>query len=144
MAVYSDGSFKLLKEQVDHPEAEWKEDGVSNKECYKKIGHVGKGNNLFENHVSPDGRFILDCNKGLNLYEFKIEEQGDREKIVLKEHKLQLPIETEGIGHVELAKRVKFESNRVIRILTQDNRDILFELSHDNKAMYLSDVQVEN
>ena len=57
---------------------------------------------------------------------------------------MQLPIETEGIEHVELARRVKFESNNVIRILTQDNRDILFELSDDNKVKYLSDVQVEN
>ena len=61
--------------------------------------------------MSPDGQYFLDCKKGLNLYEFKTEKQGDQEKIVMEQHKLQLPIETEGIEHVELAKRVKFESN---------------------------------
>ena len=29
---------------------------------------------------------------------------------------------------LELAKRVKFESNNVVRILTLDDRDILYEL----------------
>ena len=60
----------------------------------------------------------------------------------MEEQKLQLPIMTEGIKHLELAKRVKFESDNVIRILTLDNRDILFELLLDNKAKYLSDVEV--
>ena len=56
---------------------------------------------------------------------------------------MQLPVETEGIKQLELAKRVKFESNNVIRIVTQDNRDILFELSLDDKTKYLSDVEIE-
>ena len=56
----------------------------------------------------------------------------------MEEKDWQLPIMTEGIEHVELARRVKFESNNVIRVLTQDNRDILFELSLDLKVKYLS------
>ena len=58
--------------------------------------------------------------------------------IVLEEKKWQLPIMTEEIEHVQLARRVKFESNNVIRILTQDNRDILFELSLDDQVKILS------
>ena len=57
---------------------------------------------------------------------------------------MHLPIVIEGIEHVELAKRVKFESNNVIRFVTEDNRDILFELSLDNKVKYLSEVPIEN
>ena len=51
---------------------------------------------------------------------------------------------TEGVEHVELARRVKFESNNVIRILTQDNRDILYDLSPNDKVKYLSIVQLLN
>ena len=100
----------------------------------EKIGLFTKGNNLLENHVSPDGRYILDCNNGLKIQEFKVEKKGDQDSIVFEERKFELPIRTEGIGHVELAKRVKFESNNVIRILTQDNQDVLLELSLDGKV----------
>ena len=45
---------------------------------------------------------------------------------------------------IDLAKRVKFESNNVVRILTSDDRDILFELVPDQKKVkYLSEVKVE-
>ena len=92
--------------------------------------------------MSPDGRYILDCNNGLRIYEFKIEKQGDQDKIVLEEQRWQLPIMTEGIELVELAKHVKFESSHVIRFLTWDDRDILFEFSLDDKVKYLSVVEV--
>ena len=130
--------ISLCKEQKDHPEAEWKRDSASGKICRSKIGLVDKGDHLIENHVSPDGRYVLECNKGLKIYEFKNEKRGDEDRIVLEEKDWQLPIMTEGIEHVELARRVKFESNNVIRVLTQDNRDILFELSLDLKVKYLS------
>ena len=99
-----------------------------------KIGLRSKGDNLIESHVSQDGRYILDCNDGLKIHEFKIEKRGDEDRIVMEERKLQLPIRTEGIGHVELAKRVRFESNNVIRILTQENQDVLLELLDDDKV----------
>ena len=44
----------------------------------------------------------------------------------------------------ELAKRVRFESNNVIRVLTRDNRDILFLLSQDKTVKMISEVQLEN
>ena len=45
----------------------------------------------------------------------------------------ELPFETEDIPTVELATRVKFEANEIIRILTLDNRDILYELKAGEK-----------
>ena len=45
---------------------------------------------------------------------------------------------------VELAKRVRFESNSIIRYLTKDNRDILFLLLPDKAVKKISEVQVEN
>lgn len=53
-----------------------------------------------ENHVSVDGKFVLDCKNGLKIHKFKVEKQGGREKIVLEEQKWQLPIKTEDIEHV--------------------------------------------
>ena len=84
--------------------------------------------------MSPDGRYTLDCKDGLKICEFKIEKRGDKDIIVLEEQNWKLPIKTENIEHIELAKRVKFEGNNVIRFLTQDNQDILFELSPDYKV----------
>ena len=55
-----------------------------------------------------------------------------------------LPIDTRGMNAFELAKRVRFESNNVIRYLTEDNRDILFLLKHDRKVRKISEVQLEN
>ena len=45
---------------------------------------------------------------------------------------------------LELAKRVRFEANNIIRYLTKDNRDILFLLLPDKTVMKVSEVQVEN
>ena len=50
----------------------------------------------------------------------------------------------------ELAKRVRFEANNIIRFRTKDNRDILFLVSPDKNAQdtmtvtKISEVQVEN
>ena len=44
----------------------------------------------------------------------------------------------------ELAKRVRFEANNVIRYLTEDDLDILFLLSSDNTVTKISEVQLEN
>ena len=83
---------------------------------------------LLENHISPDGRFILICTEGLKVYELKKEGPEDEPKVVLEETKWTLPIKTEDIEPIELASRVRFEAKNVIRILTKDNRDILYEL----------------
>lgn len=43
----------------------------------------------------------------------------------------------------ELAKRVKFESDDIVRLLTEDDRDILFRLVPNQKlAQYLCECQV--
>ena len=45
----------------------------------------------------------------------------------------------------ELASRVKFESNSVIRFLTRDKRDILFRLDGDEQTVhYIGEVKVDN
>lgn len=48
--------------------------------------------------------------------------------MVFKETDWTLPIRTDDIEPAELASRVRFEAKNVIRILTKENRDILFEL----------------
>ena len=37
---------------------------------------------------------------------------------------------------IDLAKRVKFESNKIIRFLAPNNRDILYELDEDGKQVH--------
>ena len=50
----------------------------------------------------------------------------------------------------ELAKRVRFEANNIIRFRTKDSRDILFLVSQDKTTQgtaiitKISEVQVEN
>ena len=39
-----------------------------------------------------------------------------------------LPIDSDDIDEIELAKRVRFESNDMIRFLTRDDREILYQL----------------
>ena len=55
-----------------------------------------------------------------------------------------MPIDTRGMDVYELAKRVRFEANNVIRYLTEDDLDILFLLSSDNTVTKISEVQLEN
>lgn len=45
---------------------------------------------------------------------------------------------------VELARRVRFEANNIIRYLTEDNLDILFLLLPDKTVRKISEVQLEN
>ena len=45
----------------------------------------------------------------------------------------------------ELASRVKFESNSVIRFLTRDKRDILYRLDNDGTSVHcIGEVKVDN
>ena len=92
------------------------------------IGIIDKGWRLIKNHISPDARFILICTHGLKIYKFKKEETEELPKIVLEETDWTLPIKTDDIEPLELARRVRFEANNIIRILTKENRDILYEL----------------
>ena len=46
---------------------------------------------------------------------------------------------------VDLATRVKFEANDIVRVLTTDSRDILYKLEqNENVAVYMSEVRIEN
>ena len=66
-------------------------------------------------------------------------------KIVLEEKPWTLPDEIDNMKLLQLAKRVRFEANNVIRLLTKDNRDILFLIvPEEDRIEYLSDVQVTN
>ena len=105
-----------------------------------------------ENHISPDGRYILHCVGGrLQILEFekqvsKEREVIDHEVIGLQLKEWQLPIRTDDVEPMELAIRVRFESNNVIRFFKPGyNRDLLFALESDEKTVtYLSEVVVEN
>ena len=56
-----------------------------------------------------------------------------------------IPLKTEEIEKVELASRVKFESNSVVRYLTRDKRDILYRLDQDGKCVhYIGKVKADN
>ena len=114
------------------------------------------------NHISPNGKYIIICKNGLKVFEFiveskKVDEAGpqdDAEKetqrpLNLKELNWKVPISTDGIDAPELAKRVRFEANNIIRFRTKDSRDILFLLSQDKTTQEttvtkISEVQVEN
>ena len=47
-----------------------------------------------------------------------------------------LPFGSGEMETIDLAKRVKFESNKIIRFLTSNNRDILYELDEDGKQVH--------
>ena len=53
----------------------------------------------------------------------------------MKKKEWELPLRTDEYQTIDLAKRVKFESNKIIRFLTPNNRDILFELDEDGKQV---------
>ena len=56
-----------------------------------------------------------------------------------------LPLRTADLDMVDLAQRVKFESNSLVRYLTHDNRDILYKLDKDGKHVhYISEVKIDN
>ena len=65
---------------------------------------------------------------GLKIYEFKKEGPEDDQMVVLQETDWTLPIKTDDFEPEELASRVRFEAKNVIRFLTKENRDILYEL----------------
>ena len=100
-----------------------------------KIGlKLKEAHHLLENHISPDGRYVLVCTQGLKIYQFKKEkreEDNDYGEILFEETGWTLPIGTDDIEHLELASRVRFEANNVLRILTKEGKDILFELLPD-------------
>ena len=84
-----------------------------------------------ENHISPDGRYVLICTQGLKIYQFIKEQQEGKPKVSLQETGWTLPIKTDDMEHLELARRVRFEAKNVVRVLTREDRDILFELMSD-------------
>ena len=61
----------------------------------------------------------------------------------LKEWKL--PIKTNDLETAELASKVKFESNSIIRFLTRDNRNILYKLDKNGRDVhYITEFKVAN
>ena len=83
---------------------------------------------------------------GLKIYKFYEETPGrDDSKILIKPTEWTIPFRTSGITKEELASRVKFESNSVIRYLTRDKRDILYRLDNDGTSVrYIDEVEVDN
>ena len=69
----------IRRQQATHPEAQWKNDDISSIHCENLTGL--KGSKLLESHVSPDGRQIVICTNSLKIYEFKLEEQSNKNKI---------------------------------------------------------------
>ena len=90
--------------------------------------------------------YILTCTDGLKIYKFYQESPGkDDSKILIKPTKWIIPFRTDDLKKEELASRVKFESNSVIRYLTRDKRDILYRLdSHGKSVHYIGEVKVDN
>ena len=127
-----------------------------------KTGVKGKGYGLTLNHISPNGKYIIICANGLKVFEFaleskKVDEAGPQDDdaketqrpIVLKELNWKVPISTDGMTVVELAQRVRFEANNIIRLRTKDSRDLLFLVSQNKTTQVttvtkISEVQVKN
>ena len=63
----------------------------------------------------------------------------------MKRKEWKIPLKTEHIEPAELERRVRFESNSIVRYLDRDNRDILYKLDEDGKSVhYIGEVKVEN
>ena len=64
---------------------------------------------------------------------------------MIKPTEWTIPFRTDDLKKEELASRVKFESNSVIRYLTLDKLDILYRLNNDGKRVhYIGEVKVDN
>ena len=118
----------------------------STREYTGTIGLERRNEEFLENHISPDGKHLLVCSDGLKIYKFYVETPGkDDSKILIKPTEWIIPFRTEDIKKEELASRVKFESNSVIRYITRDKRDILYRLDSDGKNVhYIGEVKVDN
>ena len=60
--------------------------------------------------------------------------------MILEKTGWTVPIDTRGLGVVELARRVRFEANNIIRYLREDDLDILFLLKPDKSVRKISEV----
>ena len=78
------------------------------------------------------------------LFNFSAVKSVDVRPITVEETAWKVPVDTRGMDVVELAKRVRFEANNIIRYLTKDNRDTLFLLLPDKTVRKISEVQAEN
>ena len=122
------GEVELYRMPENDPKAEWILDSRSSEECENQIGLAHKGMNLVENIISPHGRYVLICTNGIKIHKFKKEQNGAKDRIVLVETDWTLPSRIDDFETVELAERVRFEARNVIRILTEDNRDVMYQL----------------
>ena len=78
--------------------------------------------------ISPDGKYVIICSIGPKIHEFMKVHDGFKDKIALLEKDWTLPLTKDDLETGELFKRVRFEANNIIRVLTKDNRDILYKL----------------
>ena len=149
IVVQAKGDVELYREQDKNPNGEWLLDEYSSQECEEKIGLLLQGMHLAEHMLSPHGYYVLVCTNGLKVYKFerKLEGEGKekRDKIVLVETEWEIPSKIDDFEPVELARRVRFEARNIIRILTKDNRDIMYQLVQDRPvARYLGEFKVWN
>ena len=87
--------INIRREQASDPQANWLIDKVSSDEVSEFTGLGEKGEDLLENHISPDGRYILICKNGLEIFEFMNEYLGnDKFKTGLLKRDWQIPITT--------------------------------------------------
>ena len=139
------GKIEFFIQKTINQTTYWKRDDASCEQCSKALGLRNHPQQLVQYHISPNGKYILNCKKGLQVCEFKIEKQSGKQKIVMKPKDWAFPIWTEHYEIMDLAARVKFESNSVIRFLTESNRDILFILDNNDgqTVYYASETRVE-
>ena len=68
ISTNSSGKIYFFKEQIEHSDSkncEFLFDKESSDQITNQIGLKGKGESLVENHISPDGRYILSCTEGI-------------------------------------------------------------------------------
>ena len=149
IGVSAKGDVELYREQEKRPDGEWLLDEFSSQECEEKIGLLLQGMHLAEHMLSPHAYYVLVCTNGLKVYKFerKLEGEGKekRDKIVLVDTEWEVPSKIDDFEPIELAKRVRFEARNIIRILTKDNRDIMYQLVPERPvARYLGEFKVWN
>ena len=70
-----DNYLIFLKQPPKQENAEvasnWIRDSDSDVVCSEKIGLMCKGHNLLKSHISPDGCHVMNCNGGLEFYQFQ-------------------------------------------------------------------------
>ena len=134
----------FFRQNADHPHDEWTRDLASAETVCRMTKVTDANDDFIDNHLSPDGKYCLSCIKGLQIYELVEERQNNHKSIAMKLKEWTLPLRTDDFDKVELASRVRFESNSVIRFVTRDNRDLLYKLHKNGKRVdCISEVKID-